>query len=56
MKVIFKLEQKARKSGGDKYIAEHDESFNVYFPQAVSRDGNGKPLEKIVVDIDLSEG
>jgi hypothetical protein len=50
MKVIFKLEKQARSGGGDKYLAEGNDKFNIYFPQAISR-VDGKVRDEIVVDI-----
>jgi hypothetical protein len=33
----FKLDKKANKSGGDKYVDQNDNSFNIYVPQKISR-------------------
>lgn len=46
----FRISQKAKTSGGDKYVCESDPKFVVYFPQSVSR-VNGEPKEEIKVDI-----
>lgn len=43
---IVKLEKAARKSGGDRYLA--DDGFQIYIPQDISRP-NGDPLQKIKV-------
>ena len=44
--LLFELESAAKKSGGDKY--KHSESFNIYFPQSISRE-NGKAVSKLYV-------
>lgn len=36
----FTLENKAKKSGGDKYQCDTIEKFNAYFPQSISRVDN----------------
>lgn len=48
---IFRLVQKAKTVGGDKYVSESDCKFVVYFPQSISRI-NGVPKEEIKVNID----
>ena len=50
MDLVFKLVAAAKKSGGDKYVCETDESFVIYFPQSISRE-NGKAKEKITIKI-----
>lgn len=52
MKIVFKLSQKARKSGGDKYVSEKDETFCIYFPQYISR-LNNECRSTIEIDIDI---
>jgi hypothetical protein len=47
----FKLVQKAKKSGGDKYQCESDETFIIYFPQTISRGSNGECKEKLNMTI-----
>lgn len=48
---VFRLSQKAKTSGGDKYTCESDPKFVVYFPQSVSRvNGNAKEEIKIVIE------
>lgn len=42
----FKLIQKAKKSGGDKYECINDDKFNIYFPQSLSRP-NGDVLNEL---------
>lgn len=46
----FMLDKKAKKSGGDKYVCKTDESFIVYFPQAISRK-DGQVLERLWFDV-----
>ena len=36
--LLFKLEKKAKSSGGDKYVCETQPEFNIYVPQTISRD------------------
>lgn len=50
----FKLVQKAKKTGGDKYICEQDENFNIYFPQEFSRI-NGECKEVLKFNYKLDE-
>ncbi len=46
----FKLVQKAKKSGGDKYQCATDENFIIYFPQTFSRvSGECKEIISIVI-------
>jgi hypothetical protein len=50
--LVFKLTTQAKKTGGDKYTCETDESFVVYVPQSISRaDNAGKALEKLTITI-----
>ncbi len=51
---VFVLEQKAKKSGGDKYKCEVDDNFCIYFPQEISR-SSGQPAKKLVVKISKLE-
>ncbi len=45
----FILAQKAKKTGGDKYVNVQTPSFMIYIPQEISRDSKGIPKPKIVV-------
>jgi len=48
MKLTFKIERPARKSGGDRYECEQYPGWQVYFPQSISRkDTKIKKLIKI---------
>ena len=51
--LTFVLSQKAKSSGGDKYVCESNSDFNIYFPQTISRKGLTQPLPKIVITIPL---
>lgn len=48
--LTFKLDKKAKKSGGDKYICESNENFIIYFPQKYTR-VNENPKEKLSITI-----
>jgi len=51
-KITFVLSKKAKNKGGDKYVAENDETFNIYFPQSISRtDDDDEPKQKITINI-----
>lgn len=48
----FKLLQAAKKTGGDKYVCETDDTFVVYFPQSVSRkDGKKEPIASLTMTV-----
>ncbi len=50
--LTFNLQQAAKKTGGDKYVCETDETFAVYIPQSISRkNNNGKPLQTVKMTI-----
>jgi hypothetical protein len=48
--LIFKIEQKAKKSGADKYICTTNSDFNIYVPQSISRK-DGSVLEFLNISI-----
>jgi hypothetical protein len=48
--LIFNLVQPAKKSGGDKYTCETDETFTIYVPQSISRPEK-EPLKILSVTI-----
>ena len=55
MKLIFKLIQAAKKSGGDKYQCTTDDKFIIYVPQNISRQNSkedANPKEEINITID----
>ena len=49
----FILSQKAKKTGGDKYVCVSDPSFTIYVPQAISRVGD-VPHAKLSVKISVA--
>lgn len=51
---VFKLVQKAKSSGGDKYVSETNENFNIYFPQDISRT-DGKVHEKLKITVEVED-
>jgi hypothetical protein len=51
----FKLIQKAKRGGGDKYVSILNEDFVVYIPQSICRVG-GEPLSRIWITIGLDQG
>lgn len=50
----FKLEQAAKKSGGDKYVCEKMPEFNIYVPQSISRINN-KPHKILMINVTNKE-
>jgi hypothetical protein len=46
MSLEFLLVQKAKSKGGDKYVCIADQSFSIYVPQTMSRDGD-QPSPKL---------
>jgi hypothetical protein len=48
---VFVLTQKAKSKGGDKYVCETDENFNIYLPQTTSRPDSKEPLQKVVITV-----
>ncbi len=53
--IEFGLTTEAKKSGGDKYTAESDDTFVIYIPQRISRP-NGKTASKnITITIKTNE-
>jgi hypothetical protein len=40
MPFTFTLSQKAKKTGGDKFVCKEIENFLIYFPQEISRKNN----------------
>ena len=38
---VFKLEKAAKSRGGDKFVCERQPEFQIYFPQTISRQGEG---------------
>jgi len=52
MIIEFKLEKAARKTGGDRYIADYQgKEWQVYFPQEISRP-NGELRTHIKVSLE----
>ena len=53
--IALGLTKPARKSGGDRYDGETEkgESINIYVPQSISRPDGGKPVDEIVLTIDV---
>lgn len=47
----FKLVQKAKSKGGDRYECVTDPTFTIYIPQNLSRNTNNIPHEKIQLNI-----
>ncbi len=48
----FKLEKKAKSAGGDKYVCETQNEFNIYVPQTISRmSRKGIPSETLQIII-----
>jgi hypothetical protein len=50
MKYKFELEKIAKSTGGDKYICHDLRNFNIYMPQAISRE-SGKPAEVLYIEV-----
>jgi hypothetical protein len=44
---IFKLEKRAKSSGGDKFVCEGQSEFNIYFPQNISRQDASAPFQTL---------
>ena len=38
--LVFTLEKKAKSGGGDKYVCDTQQEFNIYVPQTISRKDN----------------
>lgn len=53
--MFFTLVQKAKRSGGDKYKSDTNESFVIYVPQTISRKNGNEPAEKLEVNINVIE-
>ena len=49
--LTFNLAQKAKSKGGDKYLCETNESFNIYVPQEISRNVQKEPKKTLTVTI-----
>ena len=50
VELFFTLENKAKNAGGDKYVCTTNPTFNIYFPQTISRVG-GKSIDRLKVNI-----
>jgi len=54
MELTFVLKKVAKGRGGDKYVCSTDSTFNIYFPQNVSRRG-GEAQEELSIQIKTEE-
>lgn len=48
----FKLTQKAKSKGGDKYECDEIENFNIYVPQEISRKNGEGPKKTLTISIE----
>lgn len=47
----FKLVQKAKSSGGDKFVCTTNPEFNIYVPQSISRLASSEPQQVLSITI-----
>lgn len=47
--LTFEIQKEAKSSGGDKFVCKTMPSFNIYFPQKISRDENGFVKKEITM-------
>lgn len=50
---VVHLEKAARKSGGDRYLA--DDGFQIYVPQDISRSQNNEPVDTIKLTFETED-
>jgi hypothetical protein len=53
--IALGLTKPAKSKGGDRYDGETEagETINIYVPQSISRPDNGKPVDEIVLTLEV---